>query len=260
MRLPYASLARLAPLALLMPLIASCSDEDVPVQSMAQTVVGETKTVGSGTAQTWVRLDGSGHPTSVGVTLSESAMNGLRASGFGPSTDILIPTTASQTAFNHVGLDWNPMGHEPEHVYDLPHFDVHFYMISTAERNGITATGADTVKINTLPPVNARPAGYIPLPGGIPRMGRHWANPASAELHGATFTQTLIYGSYDGRMTFIEPMITRAYLQSNPDMTAAIPQPSVYPVAGRYYPTSYAIHHDAAAHTYVVSLDGLTLR
>jgi hypothetical protein len=27
-----------------------------------------------------------------------------------------------------VGLNWNPHGHIPPGVYDLPHFDFHFYI------------------------------------------------------------------------------------------------------------------------------------
>ncbi|MEP6495442.1 MAG: hypothetical protein ABJF01_22335 [bacterium] len=38
------------------------------------------------------------------------------------------------SGFDHVVLDWNPAGHEPEHVYTLPHFDFHFYSVSEAEQ------------------------------------------------------------------------------------------------------------------------------
>jgi len=34
-------------------------------------------------------------------------------------------------------LQFHPFGHEPAHVYDMPHFDVHFYTITEEVRHGI---------------------------------------------------------------------------------------------------------------------------
>jgi hypothetical protein len=47
-------------------------------------------------------------------------------------------------------------------------------------------------------------------------MGVHWIDPASHEFHGHDFTATVLYGSYNGEMNFIEPMITRAYSRPGP--------------------------------------------
>ena len=72
------------------------------------------------------------------------------------------------------------------------------------------------------------------------------------------FTRTFIYGSWDGRFTFYEPMVTRAYLLMRPDATAAaIPVPALYPEPG-YYPTGYRVSYDAQAKEYLVALTGLT--
>jgi hypothetical protein len=37
-----------------------------------------------------------------------------------------VPDAAKSIGIDHVMLDWTPMGHEPDHVYTLPHFDFHF--------------------------------------------------------------------------------------------------------------------------------------
>jgi len=44
-------------------------------------------------------------------------------------------------------------------------------------------------------------------------MGLHWLDIASPELNGAEFRYTLFYGSWDGRIIFDEPMITKALLE-----------------------------------------------
>jgi hypothetical protein len=43
---------------------------------------------------------------------------------------LALPKEAAPTAYNHIGIDWNPQGHEPQGIYDKPHFDFHFYMIT----------------------------------------------------------------------------------------------------------------------------------
>jgi hypothetical protein len=41
-----------------------------------------------------------------------------------------LPKEAYNTAFNHIVMSWNPIGHQPEGVYDVPHFDVAFSTIT----------------------------------------------------------------------------------------------------------------------------------
>ena len=59
---------------------------------------------------------------------------------------------------------------------------------------------------------------------------------------GRIFTHTFIFGAYDGRVTFYEPMITRAYLESRPDLCVPIKQPQAWAIEG-YYPTTYCIRY-----------------
>jgi hypothetical protein len=75
-------------------------------------------------------------------------------------------------------------------------------------------------------------------------MGTHWSD---------ANTKTLIYGFYDAKMIFIEPMLTKAYLETHPNETSEIRAPAKYPSAGRY-PTSYRVAFDAALQEYRVEL------
>ena len=54
------------------------------------------------------------------------------------------------TQYKFVQFDWNPAGHEPAGVYDLPHFDFHFYTVSRrsaeldpAERSAVRDEGGE---------------------------------------------------------------------------------------------------------------------
>lgn len=230
-----------------------------------RTIVGETKSLGAGTARSWVRLDSSGNPTAIGVTFSENALETLPkeppAGAEGVGISLELPAQASKTAFRHIGLDFNPHGHEPVKIYDTAHFDFHFYMISATEREGITATGDGLLKGNKQPTAEYIPEGYINVPNSVvPRMGSHWVNPLGRELNGQTFTTTFLFGSYDGRLIFAEPMITKSFLETKTDVTELIKPPKSYERRGTYYPTKYTVRYDAAAKEYTVALEGMTLR
>jgi hypothetical protein len=63
-----------------------------------------------------------------------------------------------------------------------------------------------------LPPAGYLPANYFPTPGGIPRIGKYWLVENAPELRGIPFTKTSLYGSYNGKVMFYEPMITCEFL------------------------------------------------
>ena len=75
-------------------------------------------------------------------------------------------------------------------------------------------------------------------------MGTHWLDVTSPELNGQPFTQTFIYGSYNGKVTFAEPMITLDFLKKTSSFERDIPQAAKVQKSG-YYPTKLNItKHD----------------
>ena len=91
-------------------------------------------------------------------------------------------------------------------------------------------------------------------------MGLHWTDTKSSEFSGQPFTNTFIYGSWDGQYIFLEPMITKAYLESHPvNATKNIPQPAQWSKAGSY-PTTYTVNYDATAKEFRITLGGLIKR
>ena len=85
----------------------------------------------------------------------------------------------------------------------------------------------------------------------VPAMGKHWVDVTSPEFSGAPFTQTFIYGSYDGKVTFYEPMITEDFIRNNPSFERSIPQPAQYQQAG-WCPTKMRIAKAGGATNVVI--------
>jgi Domain of unknown function (DUF5602) len=199
--------------------------------------------VGNGKARSFFEANEDNHPESIGIVIDEAALENLP----GHETFFLLPVpdeVRKTTPYNHISLDWNPHGHGPAPIYDKPHFDMHFYMIDEAERNMIDTTKPE---LNILPDSFLMPPFYVPEPGGIPKMGKHWVDITSPELNPAnpvSFTTTFIYGSFNGKVIFHEPMITRAYLLTRPDTTISIRQPNAFAQPG-HYPAKYQIKFDS---------------
>lgn len=250
-----AGVAALMLLMILRPLAAQTPE--TPVTGVT-TLTGQTKALGNGFITSWMQLNADGTPAALGVSFPETALNGL------PTTDtevgLVFPFDVYKTPFTHFAINWNPHGHIPAGIYDVPHFDFHFYTLMPDEREMITATGDNLALVRKAPPADYVPSGYIAAPGGEqPNMGAHWANPASPEFHGQPFTQTFIYGFYNGNLAFLEPMVTRAYLLTHPVLAAPIPQPKAYP-SHDYYPTQYIVQYDALNRVYSVALTGFIKR
>jgi len=254
---------------------------------------GTTVQLGNASARAYVNVDErSGASLEIGVALDEEALEGLPSSGSGhhgaggmPHTYILELPVEYATPFKFVELNWNPAGHEPQGVYEgVPHFDFHFYTITQAEREAIVPSDPQFgAKANNMPaseyvpPFNAAlaPPGLEPANVAVPKMGVHWVDVRSAELQALLgkpdaykpFTTTFIHGSWDGRLTFWEPMITRAHILEKKsakdpavrDQIIPIPMPARYQVPG-YYPSAYRITWDAKAKEYRIALTNLTWR
>lgn len=230
-------------------LLFSCKKND----DKAGTFSGPEAAIQQGKGNSWIKLDASGAPQQLGITVNDAAMNSMPTSG--EESEVTLPLHAAAkaaTPFDHIEVDWNPHGHEPIGIYDKPHFDFHFYMIAEAEVMAAT----DTAKLNANVAADFLPQRYVPGPA-VPQMGKHFIDVTSPELNGQPFTQTFVYGGYDGKVTFYEPMITLAFLKTTTAFERTIPQPAKYSRAG-YYPTKMGItKHDGVTD---IVLDGFVQR
>lgn len=252
-----------------LPLLGALAITGIQTSDRSGTYYGDAVSLGDGTIRTFVTRNAGGRPLSTGLLLSEAALNNLPmdlpAMGPAHETVLTLPRQARGLPFDHISVDWNPMGHEPEGMYTQPHFDFHFYMMTEDDRSTIDPMADDfEAKATRQPDAAFLPVEHVMAPGAVPRMGNHWIAATAPELNGQPFSATFIYGTWDGKVTFLEPMITKAYIESVRDLPGqvvqkVIPQPAAVQRSG-YYPTTYSVQYDATEKTYAFVLDGLTPR
>lgn len=271
--------------------ILGCSDNKHAGVSTARSL-GANSGVGNGTVSSYAEFDKNGAPKAIGIVFQASALEGLPTAHsdghhcFDRNKDgkvdlqtecvathewvIPLPGEASRRSeipFKWVGLNWNPSGHIPPGVYDLPHFDVHFYMEPIEKVFAVEPgpCGPEFVRCDQFElATKALPANYMNpdfknVGAVAPAMGNHLIDQTSPEFNGKKFTRTWIYGVYDGRVTFFEEMVTRDYLLSQPTACFPIKPAAAVGVRG-YYPAQSCIRYNSQAKEYTVSMEGFALR
>ena len=254
--------------------------------------------LGQGEVATFVTQDTKGVPKQIGVAFNVNALASLPTSTSDGSWDIInskdevvwfccgheislnFPEDVS-IPFKHFVLNWNPEGHPPPDVYTVPHFDFHFYTIGNEERKAISAPTAEDACPGILDPGNnpvfvpldcstffeaimslpedQQAPGYMTVGAVEPGMGNHQINLSSPEFNGKAFTETWIYGTYGGNITFWEPMITKTTIEQvkqGEKSCTDFPTPKAAPEGG-YYPSTYCISRDG--NLYKITLENFKL-
>ncbi|MGH6920625.1 MAG: hypothetical protein ACREJ0_23310 [Geminicoccaceae bacterium] len=279
--------------ALLIGMAAFAAGGTEVVAADAATLRGEAQKLGNGSAQLYVALDAAGAPEALGVSFDQSMLEGLPTmpntwsrcfdkNGNGQidphgechgdyELEFALPQElAGVMPFAWVSVNWNPMGHTPPAppVWAVPHLDFHFYMMPREAvrqiRPGPCAEliHCDDFRRAQMPvPAQYVHADHIDVGAAVNDMGNHLIDSKTPELApgGPAFTHTFIFGAYDGQITFYEPMITLAYLESRPDSCVPIKQPQAWATEG-YYPTTYCIRYLANDERYTVSLEDFVHR
>lgn len=226
----------------------------------ARSYEGKPVAMGKGSAHVLVRTDDNDKLTAISVVLTPGALNDLPkpARGARPDTAYFLPMPGKgpKTVIDHVMINWEPVGHPPPHVYDVPHFDFHFYLVSRAAQEKVRfKNGSESGQAQQQAPAELLPQGYVIPPGtAVPKMGAHAIDVSSSEHHGQPFTATFIYGYYNRQQTFLEPMVTLDYLLSKPSFSTPITRPSRYSRPG-VYPGAYSVKHVASSDVYEVMLE-----
>jgi len=276
-------------------LLAAVQAMSLPLATEAQ--VGERRwsepmPLGAGTARAFVR-SGPSAPSEVGVVFDEAALEGLPndvsswpwniydAAGqlvtpcCGAETLMRFPDSCGEQPFDHVVVNWMPTGHGPAGVYDHPHFDIHFYLITPEQRAEIAIPSAEErCSVNgqlvplscemyaraTVPlPTAMEPPGYTDIGSARPGMGNHLYDLSAPEHHGHTFARTFLFGKFDGSLIFMEPMITHQFFtELSGEECHAIAMPGAMPESG-WYPTRYCMRRDHACGEIEVRMDAFRL-
>jgi hypothetical protein len=208
---------------------------------------------GNGTLE----LDGSVSPEN--PLHHDECIGGYQAIMDFPVKDKIAP-------FKWALINWVNQGHTPNGIYNIPHFDFHFFTLSYRERNFIRLgpcallINCDDFERAIAPlPEGYLNSDYISVGAAEARMGNHMVDATSGEWHGERFDHTFIFGTYDAKTVFWEPMITREFLESQPDTCLPIKVPELYAGSG-WYPTNYCMRYRPYRDEYTVSLEGFVYR
>lgn len=242
--------------------MVSCDDDTTDPDDLSGTFFSAEKNIGDGKAKLFVTRNADGDPTEVGLRISEAALTNLPDTGMGTSIGFDMISEGSETVFKHVTLDWNPHGHPPA-VFAVPHFDMHFYTMTQAElMTNINPADVDfQTKANNAPDSQYIPAGYVnpshpDSAEAIPFMGVHWIDLATMA---PPFEEVMIFGAWNGKVHFVEPMMSLEWLMTKPSREENLAQPQAWQTTG-YWPTTYSVDFDDTTNEYVITLGGLTMR
>lgn len=253
-----------------------------------RTLLGDEVPVGDGTARMFIDVSAEGTPLALGIVLTEGAMTGLAThmnttsrcwdkSGDGHiahgeclgdyESRLSMPAGSEELGlpFRWSTVNWNPEGHVPPapHVWSAAHFDFHFFVtepeVIHAIRPGPCGEFIDCEDFERASkplPSHLLPQDYIDVGAAVPAMGNHLIDSDDPEIADPSlgFSKTFIYGVYDGRMIFLEPMVSHSYLASQPNACAPVKTPVAYADPG-YYPTLYCTRYDPETRTYRVTLE-----
>jgi hypothetical protein len=241
--------------------------------SRAGTFYGSELALGNGKVKTYTVTGEDGKPTELGFAFDAASLQGLPEPPHGeagpplPSQPLYFPDEAKGVALDHGTFDFVPGGHPPPGVFDLPHFDVHFFYLTQKEVEEINPQSPDfAARGMKLPDEKFVPESFGAIPNTppeeavVPGMGQHLVDMTVPIVPGEyKFTEVIINGSWDGKYAFVEPMVTRNYLLGKPNVTNDLKLPQEYQKTG-LYPTKYSVRYDAASDTYMISLSGLVER
>lgn len=250
-------------------------------------VLGWRAQLGNGEIMSFAELQESGAPKTIGIRISAEALASLpadasdyhhcfdrdgdgvtaRATECAHTHELAIPlpdavSRRDDVPFKWVLLNWNQHGHVPPGIYNVPHFDVHFYMVPIEDVFAIHdgPCGPELVNCDhfaqaklSVPEGQMHPD-FSDVDAVAPAMGNHLIDLGGHEFHGMPFTWSWIYGVYGGRVTFWEQMVALDFLLSRPNVCAPIKTPPAVATSG-YYPTERCVRYDAGADAYVVSLE-----
>jgi hypothetical protein len=228
------------------------------------TFYGPVVQFGDGRVRSWINITHDDKPLAIGLEFTDGVLQQDDGhDGHDHGHAVLLPLhqkAKTLTPFDHLTMGFMAVGHPPPGIYSVPHFDFHFYKMNLIDRLAIPAYPQAMVAFNNNPAAAYLPPAYVKAPAGEAQMGAHWMDVLSPEFNGQPFTHTFVYGSYDGKVNFLEPMATLSFLQSGATAQKAIRQPQLFDPVNTYYPSRYNIWKNEINSRHYVALDQMILR
>ncbi|MEQ9483539.1 DUF5602 domain-containing protein [Coleofasciculus sp. F4-SAH-05] len=233
----------------------------------AATLYGETEPLGDGFIRSFVELDNDGKPSEIGVAFSQGALS-LPTEPPDLPFNVFLPPEASATPFNYIHVTYRPRGYPGlPPVFDVPRFSIDFSLLRPQERELIcpnpdrsgslpACVGEELQQAIKTPESGTVPDGMVTDSFGEAGYGVRYFDPDTS-LN--PFTSFYEYGFFGGKLSSLDVIVTKAFLETQPDSRYQIKLPKSYSKSG-YYPTEYRISYDATSQEYKVGYSGLTFR
>jgi hypothetical protein len=237
--------------------------------TLAQNSSSNEVTLFDGTMSSYAKLNSSGKVTEAGVifplSINDNApMKMDMGAGHGYKVDAVLEfpeVVRQQTYLNHLGLFWNPMGHEPEFRYGTPHWDFHFFSITPSEAAAIDCKNLQLEKPEQVAPgwLGTVAPNQKPDQMCVPLMGFHSLPlsefTAPGVFQAGEFEKVMISGFYQGQNHFIEPMLTKALLEKHKNFSLPVPLPTS---VGKttLYPTKWSATYIKTSNSYKFAFTG----
>jgi hypothetical protein len=237
-------------------LFHSCKKNDFP-QNL-ETYKGTPVDLGNGQARAWITVSHLGAPVELGLELTRASLYDLPNTNF--SVTIPLPQRAKElTPFDHIYITWAAQGHPlpgptaPSFIG--PHYDIRFFMTTLEEHLSIPPPTDPSAKFNIYPPEGYMPSNYFP-DASVPGLGLHWTDKSGF----TGIRKAMILGTYNGKFTFVSPIVIIEELQSGNSSSTPYTQPEHFQDSKTYYPTVYNIYADDSKEKHQVTLSDFVMR
>jgi hypothetical protein len=173
---------------------------------------------------------------------------------------VALPVEAKElTPFDHIYIEWSSHGHpfpaRTDTSFISPHFDIRFFMTTLDEHLVIPQPSDPSAKFDVFPPAGYMPANYFPF-GYVAGQGKTWTDRSG--FWG--MRKAMVLGTYNGKFTFVSPIVVIEELQTGNSSTLIYPQPQHFQESNTYYPSEYNIYADRSRQTHYVSLTDFVRR
>ena len=202
------------------------NNQNIPPRPSEGREIGETVSILGEDFSSWALISATGRVMEVGLSMPLTATTTLAEAK--NVSFALSRRAVDMTFFDHIQLDYSTKGHNPG-PYLVPHFDIHFYGVTTEEQNAANCDNQPMPDTDHLPTPYFIPSTEIDPAGTcVPQMGVHAINPMSPELDPVSptpFEKHLILGYDGGNLTFVEPMVAQSFFRDDKEAIGDIPRP-----------------------------------
>jgi len=209
--------------------------------------------MGYGMARSWITISHTGTPQEIGVEMTDDVLSGLSDTNFSVAIPMHIKAKET-TPFDHLFISWASKGHPLPGTFIGHHFDVRFLMMSLEDQLAIPTYAEDSAAFKNLPPAGYMPDSYFPF-APVPKAGLHWTEKTFPD----PVTNALVLGSYNGKFTFVAPIMILGLLERGQSVSIPYAQPQYF-AEHNWYPTKYNIYMNSDTHKHYVTLSEFVWR